>query len=387
MTAPVFILAGEPSGDQLAARIMDAVESRFGSQTWFGVGGPQMRERGFASEVEMAELSVIGFAAALSAYPRLSALADGLVNRIIEARPRAVITVDAKGFSLRLAVRLKKRMAATGWSAPVIHVVAPTVWAWGAWRAKSVARAVDRLLCLFPFEVDYFKPYGLDTRFIGHPEAFNANLMPRRGDSRLEKRLLLLPGSRRSEVKRMLPVMRDAHALLAADGDVVATLVTVSHLRDDVMTILGNNSRIKIVSGNKAFYRQLHQADAMMAASGTVTLQTALAGLPGVACYRTSLLSAWIGRRLVRMDRVILPNTLLQREVYPFLFQDAATPAALAAHIEKIFSGAGVLTAEPEAHEVAQRNANELRALLSGGKEDFETLVAAALIPHFELRG
>ena len=153
MTAPVFILAGEPSGDQLAASIMDAVEARFGSQTWFGVGGPQMRERGFESEAEMAQLSVMGFGAALSAYPRLSALAHGLVERIIEARPRAVITVDAKGFSLRLVARLKKRMAATGWSAPVIHVVAPTVWAWGAWRAKAVARAVDGLLCLFPLRL------------------------------------------------------------------------------------------------------------------------------------------------------------------------------------------------------------------------------------------
>ncbi len=385
MTVPVFILAGEPSGDQLAARIMDAVESRFGSQTWFGVGGPQMRERGFASEFEMAELSVVGFAAALSAYPRLSALADGLVDRIIEVRPSAVITVDAKGFSLRLAARLKKRMAATGWSAPVIHVVAPTVWAWGAWRAKSVARVVDRLLCLFPFEADYFKPHGLDTRFIGHPDAFNANLMPRRGSNSLEKRLLLLPGSRRSEIRRMLPVMRDAYALLASESHVAATLVTVSHLLDDVAAILGSDSRIKIISGNDALHQQLHQADAMMAASGTVTLQTALAGVPGVACYRTSVLSALIGRLLVRMDRVILPNTLLQREVYPFLFQQAATPAALAAHIENIFSGAGDLSAQPDAHEVARRNASELRALLRGGKDDFETLVATALIPHFEL--
>lgn len=369
---------------------MDAVEARFGSQTWFGVGGPQMRERGFASEAEMAQLSVMGFGAALSAYPRLSALADGLVERIIEARPRAVITVDAKGFSLRLAARLKKRMAATGWSAPVIHVVAPTVWAWGAWRAKAVARAVDGLLCLFPFEVDYFTPHGLDARFIGHPEAFNANLMPRSGDDRdgsAEKRLLLLPGSRRSEIRRLLPVMRDAHALLAADGAVAAVLVTVPHLHDEVAAILGNDSRIKIVSGRDAFHQQLHQADAMMAASGTVTLQTALAGVPGVACYRTSALSALIGRWLVRMDRVILPNALLQREAYPFLFQQEATPAALAAHIESIFSGADEPTAQPDPHAVARRNASELRALLRGGSDDFETLVAAALAPHFELPG
>lgn len=400
MTAPVFILAGEPSGDQLAASIMDAVEGRFGKQNWFGIGGPLMQERGLASEAEMAQLSVMGFGAALSAYPRLSALANRLVQRIIEARPRAVITVDAKGFSLRLAARLKQRMAAEGWSAPVIHVVAPTVWAWGAWRAKSVARAVDRLLCLFPFEVDYFTPHGLAAHFIGHPEAFNAALMPRVGDNRdngndrsAAKRLLLLPGSRRSEIRRLVPVMRDAHALLAADGTqdsvadsgVAATLVTVPHLRDEVAAALGADSGIEIVSGRDAFYQHLHQADAMMAASGTVTLQTALAGVPGVTCYRTSRLSAMIGRRLVRMDRVILPNALLRREVYPFLFQEEATPARLAAHVRAIFAadqmpdkiGAGMGSG------TARRTADELRALLRGGSDDFETLVANALAPDF----
>ena len=404
MTAPVFILAGEPSGDQLAASIMDAVEGRFGKQNWFGIGGPLMQERGLASEAEMAQLSVMGFGAALSAYPRLSTLANRLVQRIIEARPRAVITVDAKGFSLRLAARLKQRMAAEGWSAPVIHVVAPTVWAWGAWRAKSVARAVDRLLCLFPFEVDYFTPHGLAAHFIGHPEAFNAALMPRVGDNRedgndrsVAKRLLLLPGSRRSEIRRLVPVMRDAHALLAADGGadgtedsgVAATLVTVPHLRDEVAAALGADSGIEIVSGRDAFYQHLHQADAMMAASGTVTLQTALAGVPGVTCYRTSGLSAMIGRRLVRMDRVILPNVLLRREVYPFLFQEEATPARLAAHVRAILAADQMPGDMPDkigtgtGSGTARRTADELRALLRGGSDDFETLVANALAPDF----
>ncbi len=404
MMAPVFILAGEPSGDQLAASIMDAVEVRFGKQSWFGIGGPLMQERGLASEAEMAQLSMMGFGAALSAYPRLSSLSNRLVQRIIEVRPRAVITVDAKGFSLRLTARLKQRMAAEGWSAPVIHVVAPTVWAWGAWRAKSVARAVDRLLCLFPFEVDYFTPHGLAAHFIGHPEAFNAALMPRVGgnrddgnDSSAAKRLLLLPGSRRSEIRRLVPVMRDAHALLAADdgadgtqdSGVVSTLVTVPHLRDEVAAALGAGSGTEIVTGRDAFYQHLYQADAMMAASGTVTLQTALAGVPGVTCYRTSGLSAMIGRRLVRMDRVILPNALLRREVYPFLFQEEATPARLAAHVRAIFAADQMPGEMPDkigtgtGSRAARTTANELRALLRGGSDDFETLVANALAPDF----
>ncbi len=397
MVAPVFILAGEPSGDQLAASIMDATDAWFGKHAWFGVGGPLMQERGLTREAEMAQLSVIGFGAALTAYPKLSALANYLVQRIIEKRPRAVITVDAKGFSLRLVARLKKRMAAEKWSVPVIHVVAPTVWAWGAWRTKSVARTVDGLLCLFPFEVDYFTPHGVNARFIGHPEAFNNALIPGKKDGRVTKRLLLLPGSRRSEVRRLLPLMRDAHRLLTLDrgagASLTTTLVTVPHLLEEVSSILDdanmsdkqNKTEINVACGRDAFYQHLHHADAMMAASGTVTLQTALAGVPGVTCYRTSVLSAAIGRRLVRMDRVILPNALLGREVYPFLFQEEATASALADHVEAILTVNGEKISHEPAINSALNNAYELRALLRGGGDDnFETRVARALAPYFE---
>jgi len=123
-----------------------------------------------------------------------------------------------------------------------------------------------------------------------------------------------------------------------------------------------------------------------MAASGTVTLQTALAGVPGVACYRSSMLSALIGRWLVRMDRVILPNALLQREIYPFLFQHAATPAGLAMQIQRIFSGVSDQRTQLDFHKIALANSDELRALLRGGSNDFESLVAEALAPYFSQR-
>ena len=143
MTAPVFILAGEPSGDRLAASLMKAVNDRFGQQSWIGVGGSAMRAEGLVGDIDMEALTVFGFGAALAAYPRLSRLADRLVADIVKARPRLVVTVDVKGFSLRLAKRLKRRMSQLGWSAPVVHCVAPTVWAWGEWRRHRVARSVD----------------------------------------------------------------------------------------------------------------------------------------------------------------------------------------------------------------------------------------------------
>ena len=140
MTAPVFILAGEPSGDRLAASLMRAINDAWGRQQWIGVGGPAMTAQGLSGAHAMDSLTVMGFGAALAAYPRLSRFADQLVDEIMAARPRLVMTVDVKGFSLRLAARLKRRMAAEGWSAPIIHTVAPTVWAWGRWRRRRVAR-------------------------------------------------------------------------------------------------------------------------------------------------------------------------------------------------------------------------------------------------------
>ena len=172
MTAPIFILAGEASGDQLAAHLMRAVNSAYEKPDWIGVGGMLMQAEGLESSVDIETLSVMGFGGALKAYWRLSSLADDLVEQVIKAQPRLVLTVDNKGFAVRFASRLKRRMKAVGWSVPVIHCVAPTVWAWGKWRAKKFATVMDGLLCLFPFEPDYFKPFGFDAHFIGHPEAF-----------------------------------------------------------------------------------------------------------------------------------------------------------------------------------------------------------------------
>lgn len=381
MTAPVFILAGEPSGDRLAASLMNAVNGAWGAQDWIGVGGPAMHGEGLRTDIDMDALTIFGFGAALAAYPRLSRLADRLVDRVMAARPRAVITVDVKGFSLRFAARLKRRMATAGWSAPIIHCVAPTVWAWGAWRRHRVARSVDGLLCLFPFEPDWFTPLGVKTAFIGHPEAFNpAYDWPSRPDPASPKHLVLLPGSRRSEIRHILPPMlaalgglRDRHPGLTA------TIPTLPRLAAGIEAVCAASPAagdVSIDSGDGALFRSLARADAVLAASGTVTLQTALYGVPGLACYVAPTLSAFIGRRLVRMDRVILPNALLDRDVYPFLFQEAATPAAMMAGIDRVLADDG-------AGQRAARDAAALRKMLRGGSERFEDRVVSALTEWF----
>lgn len=383
MTAPVFILAGEPSGDRLAASLMRAINEAYGRQQWIGVGGPAMARQGLAGAHGMDSLTVMGFGAALNAYPRLSRFADKLVDEIMAARPRLVMTVDVKGFSLRLAARLKRRMAAEGWSAPIIHTVAPTVWAWGAWRRHRVSRAVDGLLCLFPFEPDYFTPLGVHASFIGHPQAFNPSyddaVRPALSEA---PHVTLLPGSRRSEIENMLkPMLITLYNLRWTYPQVTATIPALPAMQGAIELVMqrmpGSETAVTVDCRKNALFDALARSRGVLAASGTVTLQTALYGVPGVACYITSGLSAAIGRRLVRMDRVILPNALLGREVYPFLFQEAATPRELTRALLQVLDDG---TAEARAAD----DARALRALLRGDSDSFDANVAAAMAPWMD---
>ncbi|MEC8643615.1 MAG: hypothetical protein VXZ67_11930 [Pseudomonadota bacterium] len=379
MTAPIFILAGEPSGDRLAASLMRAIETGHGPQSWIGIGGPALMAQGMVSRHQMDQLTIMGFGAALTAYPRLSGLADRLVDEIVAARPRLVLTVDVKGFSLRLAARLKRRMASAGWSAPIVHAVAPTVWAWGAWRRHRVARAVDGLLCLFPFEPDYFTPLGVDAHFIGHPEAFNpAYDQPIRPSWAGEApHIAILPGSRRSEIQNMLPKMLlTLNNLRFTYPGITATIPTLPHMGVEIENVFtrmpGADTGVSVDAQEGALFRALGNAHGFLAASGTVTLQTALYGVPGVTCYITSGLSAAIGRRLVRMDRVILPNAILGRQVYPFLFQEAATPRELTRTMLQILG-------DDKAGRRARDDAAELRGALRGRSTSFDDNVARAM--------
>jgi lipid-A-disaccharide synthase len=379
--APIFILAGEPSGDQLAAHMMKAVTAGFGPVDWVGVGGPAMCEQGLTSVMDMDALTIFGFGRALSSYLRLSRLMDRLVDDVMAMRPRLVLTVDVKGFSLRFAGRLRRRMQQAGWSAPIVHTVAPTVWAWGAWRAGKFAAAMDGILCLFPFEPAYFTRYRLPAQFIGHPEAFLAPAempsRPRSPDGK--KTVLLLPGSRRSEVDLILPDMVAAAQILNQDNQnkIRFILPAVPRWRQHIETMVAGAPWIDVVDGGDALGRWLCAADAMMATSGTITLQTALYGVPGVTAYRSGYISAAIGRRLVNFDKVILPNAILGREVYPFLFQQQLNPHALAAAVQSCL--------DDEAHAIsARQTAGALRACLTGGMPAFGDMLCPALAPWLE---
>ena len=378
MTAQIFILAGEASGDQLAAHLMRAVNNAYENPDWIGVGGRLMQAKGLKSWVDMETLSVMGFGGALKAYRRLSNLADDLVEQVIKARPRLILTVDNKGFAIRFATRLKRRMKAVGWSVPIIHCVAPTVWAWGRWRAKKIAAVMDGLFCLFPFEPDYFKPFGLDSHFIGHPEAFG-NLLPPKSASKTIKepitkfnKIILLPGSRRSEISLILPEMLAATSIIKRhDPNLNFVLPAVPHLLPLIESLV-EGSGVTILDQPEDLIPALQTSDAMIATSGTITLQAALCGTVGVTCYITGAFNGFIGRRLVDLDKVILPNVILGRPLYPFYFQEVVTGKTLAAATLDCLYDAN-------AKSSARYAAIELKSLLTGGAQTFDELVIRAL--------
>ena len=375
MTVPIFILAGENSGDVLSSRLMQAINASYGQQDWVGLGGLHMAKQGLVSYGDMERLSFIGLGKALWHYRDLMRFVDELVDLVIEKRPKLVLTVDAKGFSVRFAERLKKRMKNVGWSVPIIHTVAPTIWAWGLWRRHKFARVMDGLLCLFPFEPDYFTPLGLKSSFIGHPAAFNRMIsIPKKQNKTFSSTyvVVLLPGSRIAEINYILPAMTAATNLLRQRFDRIKFILpAVPRLRDRIATLC-DGYEIVIISREQSLEDALRNCDAVIAASGTVTLESALHGAPGVACYKTGWLSASVFRLIVDMQKVILPNVILNREVYPFLFQEYVTPENLASKIATILHDP---TAKAKSYQIAQ----DLRACLVGKSEKFDTLVIEAL--------
>ncbi|MDB2513589.1 lipid-A-disaccharide synthase [Alphaproteobacteria bacterium] len=385
MTAPIFILAGEASGDVLASRMMRAVHQHYGQQQWIGLGGPHMAAEGLRSVGDISRLSLIGVGAAIQHYRQLSAFADELVDLVLQQRPKLILTVDAKGFSVRFAARLRRQMQRHGWSAPIIHTVAPTVWAWGKWRRHKFARAFDGLLCLFPFEQDYFTPLGLESHFIGHPAAFDIQAEKPKspsgsrssgtasfGTASFAPRIALLPGSRNSEISQILPVMVAAVGKLRQHfPNAIVTLPAVPKYHHMISALCAEQP-IEIVDGDQHLAEVLAHCDAVIAASGTVTLEAALFGAPGVACYKASWLSATLGRMIVDMQKVILPNAILGREVYPFLFQENLTATHLAEAVSRTLN-------DPQAKMKAYHTAKELRSSLVREADGFDQLVAAAL--------
>nr|WP_173978358.1 lipid-A-disaccharide synthase [Magnetospirillum sp. UT-4] len=379
----VYVIAGEPSGDLLGGRLMAGLKARTGGAVRFaGIGGETMRAEGLDSLFPMAELSVMGLVEVLPRIPRILRRLSQTLADIEAKRPDVVVTIDSWGFTGRVQTGCRDRVP----DIPRVHYVAPMVWAWKQKRARKVARAVDLLMTLLPFEPPYFEREGLRTVHVGHPviesgadkgdgAAFRAahGLAP---DAPL---LVMLPGSRHSETGRLLPVfartldiLKLRHPGLTVVVPTVETVVAV--VREAVS---GWPLPAMVVEGRQARYDALAAGTCALAASGTVALELALAGLPAVLTYRVAPLTAFIARRVFGLHRrlrwVTLVNITLGREVMPELLQDQCRPDLLAAAVDRLLG-------DPAARDAQRAGMAEAMAAFGLGTDNPGDRAAATVL-------
>jgi len=337
----VFIIAGEPSGDALGSRVMAALKRETGGGIRFsGVGGPMMEAEGMQSQFAMAELTLLGVLEVLPKAAHVLRRVREVAAAILDQRPDVVVTVDAPAFSFRVGKKIK------GQGIPHIHYVAPTVWAWRPRRARMVAGFLSHLLALFPFEPPYFEKHGLATSFVGHSvvegaadaaslKAGGAALLDRLGIAAGRPVLVVLPGSRSSEVKRLGPVFGEALGLLAQRFPDLAVLVptvpNVAGLVKDAVSTWPLPVHVLEAAADKL--PAMAAARTALAASGTVALELALAEAPMVIAYRANALSMMVVRLMAKVRFANLINIIEDRAIVPELIQADCTPEKLAAAV------------------------------------------------------
>jgi lipid-A-disaccharide synthase len=380
----IFIVSGEASGDNLAGRLMAALKRQTDGRIRFaGVGGPQSEREGLNSLFPMSELSVMGLAEILPHLPRLIRRINQTVATARELKPDAVVTVDSPGFSLRLAHHL------LGSGIPVIHYVAPQLWAWGPFRARKLKKRLDHIMALLPFEVEFFAQYGIPATYVGHP---TIDAGAERGDGPAFRArhglppdahvLCVLPGSRAGEVRRMLPVFGDALRLIKAKyPDLRVVIPAVGSVAELIAEITRDwPVPVLLVTDMTERFDAFAAADAAMAKSGTVTLELALAGVPMVVAYRISPTSAFLVRRMgVAVEHASLVNLLLGRQVVPEFLQEECTGA-------KIAEGVNQLLGSEEARAAQQRDFEEVAKALGSRTPSPSDRAAKVVLDMIECR-
>jgi lipid-A-disaccharide synthase len=335
VTGPrLALVAGEASGDLLAGLLLGGLRARWPDLQSAGIGGPAMAAQGFEAWWPHHKLAVRGYVEVLRHYREIAGIRRALCERLLRERPDAFIGVDAPDFNLGLETQLKAAGIKT------IHFVSPSVWAWRGGRIPKIGRAVDHVLCLFPFEPALYARHGIPATYVGHPLADAIPLVPPRAASREAlghaedtPLVALLPGSRRSEVAGIAPRLLAAAAVMAAQRpELRFVLPIVPGLRGLIEPLLagaGLSDRLQLLDGRS--HQALAACDVVLVASGTATLEAALFKRPMVITYVMNSLSWQIMKRMRYQPWVGLPNILLEDFAVPELLQEAATPQAIAA--------------------------------------------------------
>ena len=350
----IFLIATEESGDRLGASLMKVLRQRLGGAVRFeGVGGQAMAREGLASLFPIEELSIMGFAAVVKQLPMILRRIRETAEAVTQASPDMLVIIDSPDFTHRVARRVRASDAAI----PIVNYVSPSVWAWRPGRARAMCAYVDHVLALLPFEPgEYLKLGGPPCSYVGHPLTEQiASLRPaaheqkRRGEA--PPVLLVLPGSRRSEVRHHMAVFGAALGLLRDQGVAFELILpTMPHLIDAVREGLKSwpvQPRVEIGETEKrAAFRIAHAA---LAKSGTVTLELALAGVPMVTAYRTGAIEAWILLSVIRISSVILANLVVGDNVVPEFLQADCTPQNLSRALRDVLQDSPLRRRQVEA--------------------------------------
>lgn len=387
MPLTVMIVAGEPSGDVLGGELLSALRTRCERPvSAFGVGGNALAEAGLASLFPMSDLSVMGVSEVVPRLPLIQMRIAQTVGAALERRPDLLITIDSPDFCFRVARRLR----AANPQLPIIHYVAPHVWAWRQGRAQKIARYVDRLLTLLPFEPDIFARAGLPAEFVGHPVVERGGDRIVGSDFRARHTipghvplLGVLPGSRHSEVDRLLPIFAQAIEMLRAQFPQLHLFcATVDGVAEVVKAASAEWScPVTYTTRTDEKFAGFAACDAAIAASGTVSLELAVAGTPHIVGYRVNALTAFLAKRVLQVPYVNLVNLILQDEAIPELLADACTPRGIASAVAPL-----LVESSPARQQQKEAMAAALAAL-GKGQESPSQRAADAVCTFLSERG
>ncbi|HEX2958003.1 MAG TPA: lipid-A-disaccharide synthase [Chitinispirillaceae bacterium] len=325
----IMFVAGDPSGDKHASWIVKRLKAELPLSDIWGIGGPDMQAAGLHSLLPFKKFNKMGFfEVALHIFFFLNAK-KFLINEIKRRRPGCLVCVDYPGFNMEL---LK---AASSMNIPVVWYIAPMVWAWKEKRAQILAEKAAHIACIFPFEVNYFKPYTSHVSFVGNPivEAMNNDKAPRKNYTGKPKRLALVPGSRRQEIKHLLPHMIEAYTLLKKKyPELTVEVSKCSYLSDEEFSEYTQGSDLTLFSG--PLHELYSRSDFAIVTSGTATLEAALMGVPHVIAYKTSPVNYQLFKHFLKIPFIGLPNIISQEMIVPECIQNDATGASIAEAVE-----------------------------------------------------
>lgn len=326
------IVAGEASGDLHASEVVRELKKLDPTLEMFGIGGDLLAREGMTLLHHASEMGIVGLFNVIRHLPMFRRVFAEVIDRIAAEKPDAVLLVDYPDFNLRVAKRCKEL------GLRVIYYISPQLWAWRKGRVRQIARYVDRMIVIFPFEETFYEKHGVSVRYVGHPliEQLTGVRKPARKPDRL--RIALLPGSRRMEVKALLPAMIDAVEILRRDRTVEPYIIqapTISHEELEQM-LEERGVTIPILPHDRG--EGVAAADVALSSSGTATLESAILGTPVVVMYRLSALTYMLAKRLIRLPHFSLVNIVAGRQVVPELIQDEVNGERIAAEVRKLIA-------------------------------------------------